>query len=106
MVRPTAFAVFMLIISSNFVVNARDEWLLYGVMLERPLVADSRRYLTFFEWRLFLSGLRNRPQLWLKENGTPPVANRHEDQRLHCLFGQTQFWQINSFISSQKASLN
>ena len=39
MVRPTAFAVFMLIISSNFVVNARDEWLLYGVMLERPLVA-------------------------------------------------------------------
>jgi hypothetical protein len=42
MVRPSAFAVFMLITSSNFVVNVGDEWLLYGVMLERPLVAVLR----------------------------------------------------------------
>jgi hypothetical protein len=43
---------------------------------ERPEMADCRPYLTIFEWRLFLLGLRYRPQLWSKENGTPSASNR------------------------------
>jgi hypothetical protein len=74
----------------------------------RPVLADSRRYLTIFEWRLFLSGLRNRPQLWLKENGDSARSQSllmQINADTVCLV-RTQFWQINSFISSQKASLN
>jgi hypothetical protein len=53
-------------------------------------------------------GCCNRPQLWLKENGDSarsqsPLMQINADTV--CLV-RTQFWQINSFISSQKASLN
>jgi hypothetical protein len=40
------------------------------------LLADCRRYLTVFEWPLFCLRLRNRPQICLKENGTPSAFNR------------------------------
>jgi len=52
-------------------------------------MADYRRYLIIIEWQLFLSGLRNRLQVWSKENGTPAAFNRaNADQRWRCLFAQ------------------
>jgi hypothetical protein len=41
---------------------------------DRLELADCRRYLTILEWRLFFSGLRNRPRVWSKENGTPSAS--------------------------------